>query len=221
MMMKLSFPVATLAVMAICFAACPDALATNIDFSCSDGSGTGQIMPFPVGVTPPSTPLCNGTSPAYFGLSRLNSWTQDGYLVLPTTTNWTFDPTRGDPKPDLTEVYNTGTIVTTDGGGTFNFNSFRVEGPNLKSYTVTGILSGKTVFQFSCKSNCSSAGFETILDPFANKLIDDLSITINAGGPPAVVYLDNIVVSPEPNGLLLLGSGMLALAFFIRRSILA
>lgn len=221
MKMKFSFPIAFLAIAAFCFAACPDAFAATIDFSCSHGSGIGQTLPFPTGGTSPPTALCNGTSPAYFGLSRLDSWTQDGYLMTPTTTNWTFDPTRGDPEPDLTEVYNTGTIVTTDGGNTFGFDSFRVEGSNLKSYTITGILSGKTAFQFSCKSNCSSAGFETILNPFANDPIDDLSITINAGGPPDVVYLDNIVVSPEPSGFLLFGSGMLVLIFSMRRTILS
>jgi hypothetical protein len=214
MKLKLSFPILALA--AITLAASPNAFASNIDFSCTDGSGTGILLPS--GTSP--TALCNGTSVASTNTSTLTSWTQGVFNVAPTTGNWVYNPNQGNPSPNVTQVLNGGTMTITDGGGLFDFNSLQYSGTGLASYSIIGMLGATQEFDITCSSGCSTASgvYNTILaGGYGSDNINSLSISVNGG----VVYVDNIGVTatPEPNGLLLLGSGMLAIAFLVRRKL--
>lgn len=162
MKLRLTFPVLALVLAAIALAASPNAFATNIDFSCSDGSGTGILQ----GQTPPatsSTNLCSGGSGVSIDTSSLTTWTQAQYTVLPVNGAWYWNPSQGDPEPNLTQVNNGGEISVTASGADFNFESLQLDGPNMSSYSIIGDLGVTQEFDIKCTSNCSSATYETIL----------------------------------------------------------
>lgn len=218
MKLKRTFPVLALALAAIALAASPNAFATNIDFSCSDGSGTT-----PVTAQNPAGELCSGGANVYNGPAALTTWTQGPYTVTNSGGSWLWNANNGNLKPDLTNYpANDGSITIKDTSGAFYFDSVQLSVLNTNSkltgYTITGNDGFTTI---SCSSSCGvGSGWSTISSGADDAIaITSLTITLDGSGE---IYLDNIeVVTPEPNGLLLLGTGMLALAFFIRRKLLA
>ncbi len=220
MKMKRTLSFLSFAAAAILLAASTNAFAgsfTTIDFSCTDGSGTGVVQ----GLTPPATTpsaLCNGSTLVTNNTSILSTWTQGIYTVTPKTTNWYYNPNQGDPKPDLTSVNGTGTIDIKSGGSWFQFDSVDLKG-TYTGYNVIGYLNGVGVLDFSCSSNCgaNSNAWVTLSNTIAGKDLTDLQITLDGG---SYTYLDNIKLQavPEPNGLLLIGTGMLALALLVRKT---
>jgi hypothetical protein len=160
----------------------------------------------------------------YNGPATLTTWTQGPYTVTSTAGSWLWNANNGDPKPDLTDypASSGGSSITIgDSSGTFYFDSVQLSvlatGSTLSGYTITGNDGFATI---SCSSSCGvGSGWSTISSGSDDDVaVTSLTITLDGSGE---VYLDNIQVSPEPNGLLLLGTGMLALAFFSRRKLLA
>jgi hypothetical protein len=219
MKLKLTFPVLALVLAAIALAASPNAFATDIDFSCSDGSGTT-----PVTANNPAGQLCSGGANVYNGPATLTTWTQGPYTVT-SAGSWDWNANNGNPEPDLTNypASSGGSSITIgDTSGAFYFESVQLSvlatGSTLTGYTITGNDGFTTI---SCSSSCGvGSGWSTISSGSDDDIaVTSLTITLDGSGE---IYLDNIdVVTPEPNGLLLLGTGMFALAFFVRRKLLA
>jgi hypothetical protein len=211
MKLRLVLPVFSLAVAAMTLAVSPSAFAgpiTTIDFNCSDGSGT----------TTGNKSIC--ASPT---TETLVSWTQGAFSVSPTNGTWFYNFFQGNPSPSLSATGG-GTVSITDGGSWFRFDSVDLEaaGAGNTGYTFIGKLDGSTVFDFGCSGpTCLSTSFATELAGlYGNDNINSLTINLIGGGNDRV---DNIDVTgvPEPSGLLLLGTGILALAFFVRRKLVA
>ena len=209
MKFKISTTAACLAMMALCVAASSTAFATTIGFSCSNGSGktTGNaaICPDAGNITEP-----------------LVSWTQGQYTITPaSSTAWYYNANQGNPAPGLSNVSGGSKITITDGGGIFNFVSVDVKGTGLTGYNIIGYDGVTGVLDISCSSSCGgTSNWETILAGLKSDVdLTSLAITLDGSG---ALGLDNIdVVTPEPNGLLLLGTGILAAALFARRKLTA
>lgn len=137
-----------------------DSITTNIEFNCTNGSGTGS-----------AGALCNGSSPKSTAPVSSVSWTEGGYTVsstsLPTNGTTWFNSNRGDPKPGLSFG---------NAAGNYDLN----------------VTSDK---------------------------INDFKIVLDLGD--GSTYADcnhfNLSPAPEPNTLVSMGTGILALAFLARR----
>jgi hypothetical protein len=200
--------------MAVCVALSPSAFATTIDFSCSDGSGTGIL--YPSGTS--TMALCNGSSLSTNSPSTLVTWTQSGYLVAPHSGTVVYNPNQGNSAPGITDLSNGATIEITN-GGSFFFDSVDIKGASLSGYNIIGYNGATGVLDESCSGSCGgTSGWETILAGSKSDIkLTSLYISLDGSGS---LYLDNIgVVTPEPGSLVLLGSGILAFAFFIRRKL--
>jgi hypothetical protein len=115
----------------------------------------------------------------------------------------------------------------TEGGSWFQFDSVDLKTLGEESYTIQGYLGNTLEFAISCGTGitsltkCNSLNGNTYVTVDGNTIdINSLVITLDGSSND---YLDNIDVTgvPEPNGLLLLGTGILALAFFVRRKLVA
>lgn len=226
---KSSLSVLCLAVAAVALAAAPRALATTIDFSCGAGSSLNSVS---------TTTTC----PAGQTLITSN-WTEDGITVTPTTGYWDWGPLDGSPEPDIktgnsfkhsgTYFPNTDAVTIAEtGGGSFQFVSLELDSPVVDTaltYIIQGFVtgSGTPVFTVSCSGTCGlnkngtqPNDYFPVVYSNSSASVNSVVVTLtdNSTGNTAIDRLDNIVVlTPEPDTLLLLGSGLFALAFAVRR----
>jgi hypothetical protein len=158
---------------------------------------------------------------------------QNGLSTNQTPINQVYyNANQGNASPALSFVSSekgSASVSLTDGGGWFQFDSVDLEG-QYTGYTITGKLGNTTEFSFTCTTaGCDGTGtgapntspYDTITALMAGasgKDITSLTITIDQNGSTQM-NVDNIELNtvPEPTGLVLLGSGILAMAIMVRR----
>ena len=168
-----------------------------------------------------------GTNTAPF-----SSYTEDGYVITNSAGQYLVGMYFGDPVPDLfsgsfDQFFAPGatpmasiTVARTDGGA-FSFQSADLADDVLPgTYLFSGSDDGSVVF--SQGGAIQSTSFLTYNAVAAETPITSLTITETGGD----FNVDNIVVqspatsvTPEPSSLLLLGTGLLALAGGLRRRV--
>jgi PEP-CTERM motif len=165
----------------------------------------------------------NFTDQPASGFPIFTSDTKKGFTVTPIAGQFVVGDSFGDPAPDLAVIQKSATISITYSGGDFTFTSVDLAGLH-GTYSITGLLDGSTVFTVSDKITGDDV-FKAYKPDFSSDLIDQLEITLTDKNNEA--DLDNIVVKPaadpdpvpEPSSFLLLGSGLVATAGALRRSL--
>jgi hypothetical protein len=144
-------------------------------------------------------------------------------------SKWDWGPLDGNPQPDIKTGQNfssfgsTNQITVTEiGGGEFTFNSVQLDSNDTTLYyTIIGYLGSTQEFDISCTTgNCGLHNTWTTIGGPAD-YVNDVVITLTDNNSDGIDRLDNIGVTstPEPNSLILLGSGMLGLAGVLRRKL--
>jgi hypothetical protein len=222
MNLKFSTSAFPLAVIALALATGPRAFATStieMTFNCTNSPGA---VANGSGCTNSSTPA-----------TPITSWAQSGFNVGISGFGW--NPNQGETGQGtgvtgaagqgyFSLVGGTGsgsgrpaigTFTVTDGGGLFDFDSIDLKATAAGTYEIQYYgANGQLIGADTQNGALSNANKYVTVD---GELVEvtKVVITLDDTGVDYADYLD--VNSPEPSSLLLLGSGMLALAFFVRR----
>jgi hypothetical protein len=150
------------------------------------------------------------------------TYTEDGFIVNPTTGSWEQGFNFGNPTPSIFSGSSTASITIT--GGLFTFSSFDFGNGNSfdgLTWSVAGFLSGTQVLTGSGNGPVISE-FETIASPNTSTTLDTLVLTANLGNTTSFNF-DNIVLIdagsavPEPAAISLVAAGALLIVALRRR----
>ena len=239
MNVRLSLSALSLAFATITLAATPSAFATTINFSCGAGAtlngssscpGVATLLKAPTG----TTTYLGWTQNGFQVVSSVGN------------AEWVSNVGVGTPSDSIEMGESVGTYsaanppqirVSETAGGTFYFDSLELQG-TISQYSIAGYNGATEEFSLTCAGSYASCGLSASSFTTISATSPDTVVTNHAGNPsspitylnitvknPAQVespyndHVDNIDVtpSPEPGTLLLLGSGLFALAFAVRR----
>jgi hypothetical protein len=229
-----------LAAVAITITLSPRAFAANVGFACGAGTalnGTLTTSNCPVGTT--------AFSKWVQTVPSANDFTVSNRTAVDSGSLWNWVPTTGGgyPTPGL-ETASSGSnqLSVVEGNSLFDFDSIDLKG-DFNSYTIKGYTGlydtpadqANDVLQFtiSCtrtetSNPCDLTSWTQInagadSDIPVNSIV--ITLTVPSEDDEVFGHLDNIdvtpVATPEPGTLLLLGSGLSALAFAFRRRLSA
>ena len=184
--------------------------------------------------TASATTITFAPPPGFSTGTPLGTYTEFGYTVTSPAGNWVENFAQGNPAPGITggNVVSpkspTSTLtITQNGGGNFSFTGFDLNSYGSTSlapasYTITGMNGASTVFSVSNASVVTSGHWVTF-DPagISGNVVTSVTITVTNPTTNSEYSLDNIVLTPEPNSLFLLGTGLLGLGPVARRKVFA
>jgi len=207
------------------------AKATTVDFtSCTNTSPLkGRLANWCTGAGPGS--LSGTAHPSTYGL---NSWTEGGFTITPTSTDTEWDWTNvvGDAAASIVQTQNSGgnsgsiTITSSPANGdalqliSFDFGTEKNSGTD--SYSIVGYDGATVAYSIPTTTvpDSSTSGttlWNLVTLPFGDASQSVTSVVITISDTRAQPeHLDNFDLNPapvpEPGSLVLLGTGMLGLA---------
>jgi hypothetical protein len=155
----------------------------------------------------------------------LNTYTQNGFLVTQGSGQFDVNLFQGNPEPGITSGtdigHATSSIVLTDGGAAFTLTSFDLDAyTGTASYSIVGLLGSTQVYD-ATGSDSTHNTWVTLPTGFGNDAVTSVTLTFTDTASGTEYSVDNLVVTPEPSSLILLGAGLLSMGAMARRRLFA
>jgi len=174
--------------------------------ACVGCGGSTAMAPSATATSISADPTLTFSGLAIDGAS-VTTYTESGFTVAATTSNWTARTTYGNPTAFIQFSADGGATVAGEvhisaGGATFYFKAVDVYSSTTPiPYTVTGMRGSRVVFTDTGTVPNTFGNFRTVSTSHSQDLIDMLSITLSNAAAPCCrnpMGLDNIVLTPTP-----------------------